>query len=984
MQRTSLIARGRVAAAALFALLLAFIALPGIARADDAALSPGTYTITANLSMPGQYNPVLTGVTVYANNPNNPFGPTIDENDPATVVGQVPTDSLSMNAQLIVADDGTKTLYLPVLNPIFTLQELGSCASLGDVKVERVAPTHVATNSGTWEGNYREKESRIHKLTAVLSDTQTSGTKTYDFKGSALYAVPLSMELKPSGDIALQLTVDYDSAQKASDATVVPALETQKIVVNVPEEISLPYSGSGSVTAVYATSAMDVRDGSVDSRKMDFAVCTLKDTDKYVWSDGTTEAKNVDYSVGVADSLSVLPMIYNGEYRYYSTDRFKGVESFSGQWQAKDAGDYTVIATLKAGYAWDEEGTVGEKSQKWSITKKLIIPQITETIKEGESASLSSITWFGNEDPDAAFVAGESEELVKSYLSTPSVSLPDGVSRVEDLPAGTYSITWPGYFSDAGNYQISYLLGLWMHPSTLTVEEATKVAVPSGKEGLVYTGEAQKGIEESDAYTVSGEAEETLPGEYTATVTPNPGYKWNDGTRESKQVTWSISKATLTATYAGEELAYGDAPASPMTYSGWVGGENETTAANFVAPTVSLPESIEVGDEYALTPAGGSAKCYEFVYQPGVAKILPKGTAPEPVAKASAVYTGASQQGVSSSSGYVLSGNYEEKMPGGYKATATLVDGYVWSDGTREPKTLEWSIAKAPLTATYKGETATYGDAFGLEVSVEGFVGGETAETAAGYVAPTVFAPSAIEPNGEYTLTPEGGLADCYAFVSYASGVLKIEALGEVEIPVAASDLTYTGKEQAGIDAAANVILSGETSATNAGTYRVVASIPEGYVWADGSHSAKEIEWTIAKAKLTAAYVDESIDFGKTPAGKVDVTGFVNGETAETAAGYVAPAVSFPTLEAGKSYQVMPAFGEADNYWFGYQAGTLKVGAASSPTGQTPATSSDANQAAFAQTSDGAGAVVPVAVAIASGALCAMTLAIRSRIRKSN
>ena len=121
----------------------------------------------------------------------------------------------SDNAKLIVAEDGTKTLVLPVRNPVFTLQNLGTCSKLSQVWTETVAPA----NPSLW--TYGGKETRIHKVGAVLTDGQTSGTATYDFKGSSLYAVPLSLDIAPSGDIALQLDVDYDSATFVSSSTEV-------------------------------------------------------------------------------------------------------------------------------------------------------------------------------------------------------------------------------------------------------------------------------------------------------------------------------------------------------------------------------------------------------------------------------------------------------------------------------------------------------------------------------------------------------------------------------------------------------------------------------------------------------------------------------------------------------------------------------------------------------------------------------------------
>ena len=54
----------------------------------------------------------------------------------------------------------------------------------------------------------------------------------------------------------------------------------------------------------------------------------------------------------------------------------------------------------------------------------------------------------------------------------------------------------------------------------------------------------------------------------------------------------------------------------------------------------------------------------------------------------------------------------------------------------------------------------------------------------------------------------------------------------------------------------------------------------------DGASFDIPVNLTVAKATLTATYEGETISVGKTPALTVHVTGFVNGEAEETAAGY--------------------------------------------------------------------------------------------------
>ena len=252
---------------------------------------------------------------------------------------------------------------------------------------------------------------------------------------------------------------------------------------------------------------------------------------------------------------------------------------------------------------------------------------------------------------------------------------------------------------------------------------------------------------------------------------------------------------------------------------------------------------------------------------------------------------------------------------------AISIVGYGDYEGELE---LVWSIEPAVLTATYAGEDVEAGSAPGLAVSVIGFVNGEDAESASGYVAPAVSAPEALVPGGSYLLTPWGGSADNYTF-TYVGGTLSVKAQA-AEVPVAASGLVYSGKEQVGVAEGKGYDLSGVSAAASAGAYEAIATLREGYVWSDGATGPKAIGWSIEPAVLTATFVGETIDEGEIPQLAVTVTGFVNGETVESAAGYEMPFVLAPeTLVLGGSYSLMPSGGYADNYTFEYVGGTLSV-----------------------------------------------------------
>lgn len=116
------------------------------------------------------------------------------------------------------------------------------------------------------------------------------------------------------------------------------------------------------------------------------------------------------------------------------------------------------------------------------------------------------------------------------------------------------------------------------------------------------------------------------------------------------------------------------------------------------------------------------------------------------------------------------------KNAGSYTAITTIDAADSSQSAGAATASVDYSIEKAELTATYQSETIAEGATPALAVNVEGFVNGETAETetAAGlYSAPTVPAPASVEAGQTYYLMPEGGTATNYTF-NYASGDLTV------------------------------------------------------------------------------------------------------------------------------------------------------------------------------------------------------------------
>ncbi|MBO7207946.1 MAG: tyrosine-protein phosphatase [Kiritimatiellae bacterium] len=61
---------------------------------------------------------------------------------------------------------------------------------------------------------------------------------------------------------------------------------------------------------------------------------------------------------------------------------------------------------------------------------------------------------------------------------------------------------------------------------------------------FTYDGTEKVVVAEGENYTVTGTAKATNAGSYTATITPNEGFSWADGTIGAVTVNWTIAKAT--------------------------------------------------------------------------------------------------------------------------------------------------------------------------------------------------------------------------------------------------------------------------------------------------------------------------------------------------------------------------------------------------------------------------------------------------------
>lgn len=162
-------------------------------------LQAGTYRVTANLYIPGEKNKQLPGTTAYMTNPNNPLG----------IGGHsgIPMEPVKDNATMVVAADGTKTVIVDVVNPVFTLQKISS-------------GNNVEVLAAVWDKEVYQgvsgTVSRTGRITALYVKLKDESGK-YEFGDCTEFPTLLEEDW----NVPMELGVDFSSAVKTSDSTEV-------------------------------------------------------------------------------------------------------------------------------------------------------------------------------------------------------------------------------------------------------------------------------------------------------------------------------------------------------------------------------------------------------------------------------------------------------------------------------------------------------------------------------------------------------------------------------------------------------------------------------------------------------------------------------------------------------------------------------------------------------------------------------------------
>jgi|GEM_PF-5769073 len=410
---------------------------------------------------------------------------------------------------------------------------------------------------------------------------------------------------------------------------------------------------------------------------------SLKDTDKYVWEDGTSEDKVFTWTIEKAKL--VKPSIKEDEFTYTGNqiniefDNFNSDALYlSGTRSATEVGSYTYTVSIKnVNYEW-EDGTRDDIKGTWSIV------EASKTALE--IPSLSSFTYDGSE-----------KETVETNFDE---NLMSREGTLKATYAGEYTVTYS--LKDSNLYT-------WSDGSSeaKTVSwkiEKAKVSIPNVKEDkFTYTGqEITLEFENLDtdlieAYYINA----TDAGEYSyqLALKDEANYVWEDGSSEAIEGDYDIEKAKLSK------------PSLKQDSYAYTGKEISVELVDYDEELVSVEGSVKeskVG-EYSLNISiedtlnyvweDNSSDSFDLVW-----KIIETDkTVVEIPNLSNFTYDGSEKETVETYYNEEIiskSGTLKATDVGEYTVTYSLKDTnlYVWSDGSDEDKTVSWKIEVKKLS----------------------------------------------------------------------------------------------------------------------------------------------------------------------------------------------------------------------------------------------------------------------------------------------
>ena len=711
-----------------------------------------------------------------------------------------------------------------------------------------------------------------------------------------------------------------------------------KAQVSVPTAVEgLVYNGEEQ-TGVEANDEYYTITGNTGTNAGNYtAIATLDDKNNFEWADGTTEDKEIAWSISKADGS----FTFNGSTITYdatnhtltATNVVGGTIEYSteenGTYSSvpptfKNVGRHTIYARLVGD---DNHNDVSSKSATLVINPYELTIDAYTTAWTGASSYNRVVNGVGGESVTLTYTPSNTNAGTFTYQSgsnsftlslnsnnyevgtagnliLESVEIeftvngytgvydgdPHGITINVTTPSTGYTITYSetlsGSYSetpitrtDAGETTVYFKINATNYTeatgsATIVISRAP-IDAPTARTDLVYNGTLQTGVEANDEYYTITNNTGTNANQYTATLTLKSNYAWRDNSTDTLRISWSIAKYGLNV---GDYEV--DWVSSASSYTRTVDGvNNEDVTLSYI------PHSNSVG-EYTYSTTAGADLYLINIENTNNYEITSAGTFT--ISPIGIVYN---------AEGY--SGTYDEE---GHSITVTVTtpaSGYtIYYSENESSGYTQTNISKTDAgtyTIYFRIEADNYETATGSatiqinrkEIAIPkantGLVYDETSKV--GLSEGTGYTRS-----GDYqeinagTYTAIAVLDKNYIWEDDSTENKEIKWTIErasIDIPTANEGLVYTGQSQVGVDPHPNsyYTIEGNTG-INADDYVAIASVDSNHKWSDNSTADKEIPWSIAKKGLTVTADDKSMNYGdNAPSYTYSASGFVNNET---------------------------------------------------------------------------------------------------------
>ncbi len=617
-----------------------------------------------------------------------------------------------------------------------------------------------------------------------------------------------------------KITVKY-VYEEISKTTTVPVTVVKNVVSTPADGNEYRYDGNAKRSLMQNTALYTVEsdEGTLPGKyNVKFI---LIDKNNYAFDDGSSE---VTAEWIILPALVTVPQIdkefvYNGQEQYSGIPDSSYYKILNGQART-DAGTYEITLRLVDSDLYNWLGLDGEKAAeditvKWTIKVKYVSdPEIIteEYVYNGQFIRFA----------------------YKIYDGT--VADCDGATH-----AGEYDVT---FTLKNKNYAWSYDEARPTRTLSFTIKPKA-VTVPPIDEKFVYSGiEYTLNVADTDEYAVTDKTG-TNAGTYFVKFTlKSADYAWQDGTKDTKSVQWSIApkpvakpvKKEVTLVYNGE---YTDLPLTASADC-VISGNRQRNAGDYVAVA-------------ALRDKNNFMWSDETTDDINIKWSIAKKEIDLPMTTGNYVYTGETLTASLNVSEVNVVGNAGINA-GRYEMIVSLLDenNYVWKGGSSEPKTVQWQIAKMKIEKPQKIADGTYN---GLEQTarISGgkylTLGGNVAKNAGKYIVTVVLTD---KNNCEWT---DGSTTD----ITLEWVINK----AEIAIPKESSALIYSGAEQKANIAETSLYTLSGNFATADGEYEATATLVDAnnYKFVGTEETKVKIKFHVYVVKISVDGSETQIDY---------------------------------------------------------------------------------------------------------------------------